>query len=192
MMYQMKTFRYIEEKTFQALELPYSGDDLAMTVFLPKKTDGLMDFEKSLTPEKLSTLLSRLTSKSWFSLFSSEKEVSVFLPKFKAATSIQLSGVLDSMGMTDAFSPEKADFSGISKEKGFCISEVVHKAFVEVDEEGTEAAAATAGVMPGAARIKKAKPIPVFRADHPFVFLIRAVRSGSILFLGRLVDPRND
>jgi len=91
------------------------------------------------------------------------------------------------MGMTDAFSP-RADFSGMDGQRDLFISAVVHKAFVDVNEEGTEAAAATGVVMRSMA-VMRPRPTPVFRADHPFIFLIRDTRSGSILFLGRMVDP---
>ena len=92
------------------------------------------------------------------------------------------------LGMADAFSG-RADFSGMDGRKDLFISDVIHKAFVEVNEEGTEAAAATAMVMVGSAAPSNPQPIPVFRADHPFLFLIRDHRNGSVLFLGRVTDP---
>jgi serpin B len=116
-----------------------------------------------------------------------EQKVAVFLPKFKLAAQFSLAKKLAEMGMTDAFSPQ-ADFSGMDGTRDLFISAVVHKAFVDVNEEGTEAAAATGVVMRSMA-VMRPRPTPVFRADHPFIFLIRDTRSGSIIFLGRMVDP---
>ncbi len=113
--------------------------------------------------------------------------VQLSLPKFKMTESCELKPVLAELGMPLAFKLGKADFSGITGTRELAISDVVHKAFVEVDERGTEAAAATAVVFARAAIV--AKPPIVFRADHPFLFLIRDTHSGSILFLGRLVKP---
>jgi len=117
------------------------------------------------------------------------QKVEVFLPRFKVETEFILNDQLIAMGMPDAFDEVKADFSGMSSgSKGLYISKVVHKAFVDVNEEGTEAAAATAVVM----ALKSMPPLdmPVFRADRPFVFIIRDTRTGAILFIGRLSDPR--
>lgn len=176
-MHRTADFKYAEAEDFQALELPYKGGDLSMTIFLPKETGGLAALEQSLTAEKLATWLSSL----------GEQEVIVALPKFKMTSEFSLAEVLKSMGMTDAFDEDKADLSGMSGKKDLFITAVLHKAFVEVNEEGTEAAAAT-GVVVG---LTAAPPRqPVFRADHPFLFLIRDLRSNSILFVGRVMDPR--
>ena len=176
-MHRTADFKYAEAEDFQALELPYKSGDLSMTIFLPKETGGLAALEQSLTAEKLATWLSSL----------GEQEVIVALPKFKMTSEFSLAEVLKSMGMTDAFDEDKADFSGMSGKNDLFITAVLHKAFVEVNEEGTEAAAAT-GVVVG---LTAAPPRqPVFRADHPFLFLIRDLRSNSILFLGRVMDPR--
>ena len=117
--------------------------------------------------------------------------MNVSLPKFKATTQLQLSDSLKSMGMASAFDAAKADLSGMTGDRNFCISAVIHKAFVDVNEEGTEAAAATAVVMARcSASFDEPQQKPrVFCADHPFVFLIRDSRTGSILFLGRVIDP---
>ena len=161
---------------FQALELPYVKDELSMLVLLPAERDGLAALEKSLTVERLDALLSAMR----------EREVQVYLPKFKLTYKVALSETLKAMGMADAFSLPPADFSGMDGRKDLFISAVLHKAFVDVNEKGTEAAAAT-GVVVG---ITSVRPRPVvFRADHPFLFLIRDNRSGSILFMGRLVKP---
>lgn len=141
------------------------------------KGNGLAEFEKKLTTENLSQWLSRLH----------ERKVIVSVPKFKVTDEFSLASVLKSMGMTDAFTPDAADFSGINGKRDLFISAVIHKAFVNVDEEGTEAAAATAIVM----GVTSAGPeqTPVFRADHPFLFIIRDNQSGSILFIGRVMNP---
>ena len=109
------------------------------------------------------------------------------LPKFKLTGECDLKDALSELGMPVAFDPARADFSGITGTRDLAISAVVHKAFVEVEEKGTEAAAATGVVMTRTAVV--AAPPTVFRADHPFFFLIRDTRTGSILFLGRLVRP---
>lgn len=159
------------------LDLPYVGDDLSMVVLLPKRADGLRELERDLSADGLSKWLKALQ----------EKEVLVFLPRFRATCRFGLKDALVSMGMIDAFSDRKADFSGMDGRPDWLyIGAAIHEAFVESNEEGTEAAAATAGVM--AARFVPAGP-PVFRADHPFLFLILEKRTGSILFAGRLAEP---
>jgi len=175
MMTQQQDFRYAESESVQVLELPYVGGDLSLVVLLPRKADGLEELENALTAENLE----KWTSDLW------EREVFVALPVFKMSGKFMLGGTLASMGMTDAFG-SNADFSGMDGSKSLFISEVIHQAFIEVNEEGTEAAAATAVVM--ARSIPP--PTPTFRADHPFVFLIRDNHSGSILFLGRVVNPK--
>lgn len=177
LMNQMNLFGYFETPEYQMLEMPYVGKELAMVVLLPRQVDGLADLEKTLTPENLPASLRKLTS----------QDVIVTMPRFKSTSQFQLKKTLSEMGMGVAFS-DGADFSGMSKES-LTIGDVIHKAFVEVNEEGTEAAAATAGVVRPTAIAINPKPTPVFRADHPFVFLIRDTRSGSILFMGRVTKP---
>jgi serpin B len=177
LMQQKASLGYAEEETFQALEMPYAGGDLAMVVLLPKKVDGLPDLEKLLSVDKLAAALANLRT----------REVVAYVPKFKLETSFNLNKTLTALGIEQAFS-DKADFSGINGQRDLSISAVVHKAFVDVNEEGTEAAAATGMVMKTtAARIPT--PPPVFRADHPFLFCIRDTATGSILFLGRCANP---
>jgi serpin B len=169
-------FGYMENENFQCLELPYLGEEVSMLIVLPKEKDGLPRIEEGLSAAALADWAGALR----------KKEIEVHLPKFKIESQfVSLTGVLAALGMMDAFNPSLADFSGISAQPLF-ISDVVHKAFVQVDEEGTEAAAAT-GVM----MRTTAMPLPpkVFRADHPFLFLIRAKMSGNILFMGRVCDP---
>jgi len=176
LMYQDSEFQYAEVPGMQILELPYKGKQLSMVVFLPREVNGLGKLENELTTKKLKEYIETL--QTW--------EVRVYLPKFKMTSQFSLKQVLQALGMKDAFSA-KADFSGMNGRMDLFISAVVHKAFIEVNEEGTEAAAATAVVMEAGAA--PASPPPVFRADHPFLFLIRDNETGSILFLGRLLNP---
>jgi len=177
MMNQTAEFGYMETETFQGLNLPYVNNELSMIILLPKERDGLKELEKTLTQENLSRWISKHR----------EHKVVVSIPKFKVTSQFSLASVLKSMGMEDAFSTN-ADFSGINGKRDLFISAVIHKAYVDVDEEGTEAAAATAVTM----RLTSVGPtqIPVFRADHPFLFLIRDNDSGSILFIGRVMNPK--
>jgi serpin B len=177
MMNQKAEFGYMETETFQALELPYVDEELSMVILLPRKHDSLDEFEKTLTLENLTQWLTKIH----------KREVVVFVPKFKMTNQFSLASVLKSMGMKDAFS-SNADFSGINGKRDLFISAVIHKAYVEVNEEGTEAAAAT-GVVMRLTSVGPA-PIPAFRADHPFLFLIRDNLSGSILFIGRVANPK--
>ncbi|MBL8795714.1 MAG: sigma-70 family RNA polymerase sigma factor [Planctomycetia bacterium] len=175
LMVQSGEFPTLHAADFDALELPYAGKELSMVIFLPKKVDGLADFEKSLTAEKLQGWLGKLRS----------EQLLVSLPRFQVTVDLRLDETLKGLGMSDAFLPGAANFAGVNgKASDLYIAAVVHKAFVEVNEEGTEAAAATAVV-------ERSRGLPPqFRADHPFFFLIRDQRTGSILFMGRLVEPK--
>jgi serpin B len=177
--------RYAEGPDWQVLQLPYKGEALSMVLILPRKSPANVEppsaaefsaFEQSLTPQKLQQLFSGLHA----------ADVDVALPKFTFSPELRLKEILSSLGMRTVFTRD-ADFSGIAKEPLF-FSEVFHKAFIAVDEQGTEAAAATGIVMPRAALGRPAKIIS-FHADHPFVFLIRHTSSGAILFMGRVVEP---
>lgn len=169
-------FGYMENESFQFLELPYQGEEVSMLVLLPKATDRLCRLETALSADALSGWIDALR----------KEEVTVYLPEFKIESRFSsISAVLTAMGMSDAFNASLADFSGISEESLF-ISDVVHKAFVQVDEEGTEAAAATGVIM---RTTSMPSPPNVFRADHPFLFLIRHNESGKILFIGRVCNP---
>ncbi len=178
MMSQRSDFRYKDFDKFCALELPYEGNELSMIIFLPKKIDGLAEFEKVLTNDTVKIWIDELMG-------SHESEILVSIPKFKTTCEFELSQVLYDMGMPSAFSLPPADFSRMTGTEDLFISKVIHKAFVDVNEEGTEAAAATAVVMMKSVAVK---PL-IFRADHPFMFLIRENQTGSILFVGRIVDP---
>ncbi|HOW91179.1 MAG TPA: serpin family protein [Anaerolineaceae bacterium] len=176
MMHQKNSFRYTEDENVQVLELPYTGSDLSMLVVLPKAKDGLGQLEASLTTENLQI---------WEN-FLAETEVNVTLPRFELAFPFRLDDALQNMGMTDAFTGA-ADFSGMEQTRELYLGAVLHKAFIAVNEEGTEAAAATAVIM----QTKSISFMSVdFVADHPFVFLIRDNRTGTLLFLGRMVKPQ--
>ena len=178
MMHQSTKFQYMEDNDIQALEMSYKGNALSMMVLLPKQRDGLASLERSLSANQL---------KQWSESMQTKK-VHVYLPKFKLESKFSLKKTLQAMGMADAFDDMQAHFSGMTDATagGLYISAVIHKAYVDVNEEGTEAAAATAVAMRWA--VAPQGP-PVFRADHPFIFLIRDNRSGSILFIGRMVTP---
>jgi len=178
LMHHFDEVRYMEEGAFQAVELPYQGGELSMVVLLPRQVDGCGSLENRLSPALLSRSLGQMQ----------QKKVEIFLPRFKLESSFDLSRTLTAMGMPNAFGPQ-ADFSGMDGTRLLYISGVFHKAWGEVNEKGTEAAAATAVAVAAMAVRKPPPPPPVFRADHPFVFLIRDTRSGSILFLGRLAEP---
>jgi serpin B len=176
MMNQQARFGYAETDTLQALEMPYAGEGLAMVILLPKKMDGIAALGQELTADNLVQWLGQIH----------QQQVIVSVPKFKMTSKFSLGQVLQSMGMTDAFS-DKADFSGMAGNRELFLSAVIHQAYVDVNEEGTEAAAATGAVI----SVTSVGPdqTPVFRADHPFLFLIRDIKSGSVLFLGRVMNP---
>jgi len=182
MMNQSQDFYYIEDNKVQILAMPYNGEwEPLMIVVLPKKLDGLPALERSLTYEKWSRWWSQLCERG-------STEVKVSFPKYKIASAFRLDNALRTMGMTDAFSAA-ADFSGMNGEKEpLWLSAVIHEAFVAVDEKGTMAAAAAGGF--GVGGIAEGPP-PVFRADHPFLFLILDGRANSIFFLGRVTNPKN-
>lgn len=178
MMHQRATFRYAAPGPVQLLEMPYSGRDVAMLVVLPARGVLLSAVEKSLDARTLAL---------WDQALAARK-VEVFLPRFRETSSFRMDRTLKEMGMTDAFNQQLADFSGMTEGRNeLYIGAVVHKAFLEVNEKGTEAAAATAVIM----QLKSAmpEPVPVFRADRPFLFMIREKSTGRILFIGRLNDP---
>lgn len=179
LMYQQDYFGYLETETFQAIELPYAGRDEALIVWLPRRPEALAELEKSLSSGGLAPTLKEMR----------RKEVKLFLPRFKIGATLALADTLAAMGMKKAFTPA-ADFRGLSEES-LSISAVIHQALVEVDEVGTEAAAATAIVAVTAAAPQPDPPKPVvFRADHPFVFAIGNQDTGEVLFLGRVDNPK--
>jgi serpin B len=179
LMHRTGGFNYFNGGSFQVLEIPYKGKDLSMVLLLPNEIGGLSSLEQSLTESN---------AQQWLRELAPVSKVIVTLPKFKMTRQFELGATLGAMGMPAAFSGG-ADFSGMTGKRDFSISEVIHKAYVDVNEEGTEAAAATAITMRALAMRAPDQPPPVFRADHPFVFLIRDNRSESILFMGRVTDP---
>ena len=183
-MRQESEFKLKDFGNFSAIELPYEDNDLSMIIFLPKSANGLAELETQLTSVNVEKWLNTLAGIR-------KREVSIFLPKFKTTSEFELSDILGAMGMQDAFSDQLADFSGMTGKKDLFISKVIHKAFVNVNEEGTEAAAVTVDMMrlSVSASVSIGMPL-IFQADHPFVFLIRENKTGSILFIGRIVDPR--
>jgi serpin B len=178
MMAQTEELLYAEPRGLQVLALPYVGWELSMVVLLPSSKRGLKQLERSLTATKLSKWTDDLEP----------REVRVFLPRFLLRYGCELSAALKALGMTDAFDGDVADFSGMDgRERWLFLSAAIHQAFIDVKEEGTEAAAAT-GMVFLAAGLPDELPA-TFIADHPFLFFIRENRTGSILFLGRVVNP---
>ncbi len=174
MMRQTESFGYAEGGDYQAIELPYDGHELSMVIVLPEEGE-LEAFEDSLDAERLDAILKARE----------RRQVALTMPKFEFEAQFSLAQTLAALGMPQAFTPD-ADFSGMTGARDLFISEVVHKAFVSVDEAGTEAAAATAVVMVESAMPEEPVEMTV---DHPFLFLIRDIESGAILFVGRVVDP---
>jgi serpin B len=158
----------------QILELPYEGEDLSMLILLPN--EGQMgSLESNLTTENLAKWRSNLWG----------QEIDIYIPKFKFETKYYMKPTLTEMGMPTAFDPDYADFSGLDGTTDLYITSVVHQGFVEVNEEGTEAAAATAVVI----GTESIQPTLTFNANHPFIFLIQDNETGNILFMGRVTDP---
>jgi serpin B len=183
MMWQKNYFQYMENNDFQAIRMPYKGNTLYMEVYLPIKKDGISDFEKLLTSENY---------EKWNNDFKSE-EVYLTFPKYKMTCDFSLGEIFEEkMGMKTAFS-DAADFYGMveKKESGLKISKVIHKAFIDVSEKGTEAAAATAVMMikTTSSAHREPDPFKIFTADHPFIFMIKDKATGSILFMGKVMNP---
>jgi serpin B len=173
--------RFAATDGVKLLEMPYQGGALAMTLVLPEDIDGLKAVEARLSASTLDRWIAALAVNL----------VDVALPSFEinAATPLSLGPTLAALGMPLAFDAGKADFSGIAALRAprLHLSRAFHKAFIKLDEKGTEAAAATALVAEG--RSRRGKPKLEFHADHPFLFFLRDVRSGMILFMGRVQDP---
>ena len=168
-------FRAVATPEFQAVELPYRGREISMVIFLPNEVDGLSALEEKLTPHNLTKCLDGLAATN----------LQIWMPRFSIRSQLALDGPLKDMGMGRAYDRGRADFSGITPSKEpFFIQHVVQSAFIEVDEKGTEAGAITTVSFGCAAHAS-----PVFCADHPFLYLIRDNKTGSILFLGRVVNP---
>jgi len=176
MMHVSESFAYIENDDLQVVELPYDGEELSMIILLPR--DGqFKTVESALDAGYVEGIIDDMA----------HGQVNLTMPKFEFDAKLSLVKTLAAMGMPEAFS-RQADFSGMTDGRDLYISDVLHKAYVSVDESGTEAAAATAVVMKELA-IAPGKPVNV-TLDHPFIFLIRDTGTGTILFLGRVVDPQ--
>jgi serpin B len=171
-----RAFNYMQTDEFQALELPYGTNQISMLLLLPARIDGLEQLERQLSPSLLSNVLPQMAP----------QEIEIFLPRFTNDSSFDLRTTLTEMGVSDAFAPGAADFSGMDGMRDLFLSFLFHKAWVQVNEAGTEAAAATAG---GGATSGRSPNPPPFRADHPFVFFIRDTQTGNLLFIGRLTSP---
>ncbi|EDO35650.1 predicted protein [Nematostella vectensis] len=183
MMFQKSKFKYLHSDKYKCklLELPYVDTQLSMVLVLPDETEGLARFEQDLTHDKMTDIFNSVSSQR-------PADVEVYIPKFKMTSEFKLNEALQELGMKKMFDQAAADFTGISlPPEHLFVSAVLHKAFVEVNEEGTEAAAATAAIMMMRCAIMR-EPL-VFRADHPFLFLIQHCKSKCVLFMGRVMNP---
>lgn len=173
MMRLLEDFNYTSTPDAQVLELPYKGENVSMVILLPNERDGLEDIEKRLTLENLKTIGREMN----------KTKVVLMLPKFKIEYSKEMSGDFQSLGASSIFSPG-ADFSGMTPSKNVFVSQILHKAVIDVNEEGSEAAAVTGIVS------NRMKPLEdsttEFIIDHPFLFVIVDKRNDMILFMGRV------
>ena len=184
MMYQNAEFYYgvNEDLRCQAVEMPYAGDTLSMFILLPDQSaTNLAELEKNLTPDDLTDV-----KKKYRMAF---LDVHLSLPKFRLDEKLGLAETLSGMGMKDLFTENVVDLSGIDGAKNLCVSRVLHGAVVDVNEEGTEAAAAINTQLNLKAFDEDEPPKIYFNADHPFLFFIQDKATGAILFLGRLAKP---
>jgi serpin B len=186
-MHRHGAMRFVQRDGYKALELPYRGGQMSMLLLLPDQADGLAALEQSLDAAQYDTTVQALQV----------QQVDLSLPKFQIdpAGAVPLGASLRQLGLSLPFDPLRADFSGIANppepQDRLFLSEVFHKAFVKVDEKGTEAAAATAAIMSRAAAVMRPVQVAQFKADHPFLFFIRDSVSGTILFSGRVADPKS-
>jgi len=182
-------FRYFEDNVLkcQVLELPYQGTDIVMVLALPSDVDGLCAMIDAIDMQcKEGKPLSDIVD-NW--VLGRPEKVDVYIPRFKFSQSCELSNTLSKLGMSDLFN-NNADLSGVTGKRDLFVKYVIHKAFVEVNEEGTEAAAATAAIaMMRCMPIPR--PTPVFKADHPFMFLIYDRNTKAVIFMGHAADSGN-
>lgn len=180
----LKKAHYLARDGYAALDLDYAGDDYALTIILPDAQDGLGDVESAMTPEGFAGLLTDMDS-------AANTRVHVVMPKVKIEADYNLNEAMAALGLGDAFTP-KADFSGLIEGAGpgdLVISQVLHKTFLDIDEKGTEAAAATAIIMERMAiMVPEEEPVE-FRADHPFLIALRHKPTGTVMFVGRVEAP---
>ncbi len=180
MMHQTLKFSYADAGDYHLVAMAYDGHTTSMLLLVPKEMRGLAKVEAGLSAKSLGEAIEQCAP----------RKISLYLPKFKIEQSVSLSKTLQSMGMKLPFDAEKADFSGMTTGEKLAISDVLHKAYVDVDENGTEAAAATAVMMAAtsAPPMQEDEPLEI-KADHPFIFIVRDNTSGAILFMGRVADP---
>ncbi len=178
MMHTVRPALYMEDDTRQMVELPYVGESLVMRIIVPKTDAGA--FVNNLDAATFAASVAALHL---------EENVDLALPKFAFGAFYSLRDDLVALGMAEAFSQERSDFSGITGMKDLYIGDVFHKAWIEVGEEGTEAAAATAVMILSGGMPSEPPPPKVMRADHPFIVIIQQRFSGQILFMGRIADP---
>lgn len=175
MMRKTESYGYAEGDDYQAVELPYDGGELSMVIFFPQAT-RFEAFENALDGNRVADIIKRIEY----------QQVALTMPRFTYESKFMLKKALSDMGMPVAFTGG-ADFSGMNGERSLFIDEVIHQAFVDVDEAGTEAAAATAVIMKEMAAPAEPKQVTI---DRPFIFLIRDIKTGTILFVGRVMNPR--
>ena len=186
LMHRTGSFNYFDDGTLRALEIPYKDNKLSMILFLPHALDGLPSLEQSMTPAAM---------QEWLRKLRPTETAVVTMPKFKMEIQFGLKDTLQAMGMGQAFDEKRADFTGMEsreemqRDGNLFVGAVIHKAYADVNEQGTEAAAATAVVMLRAQKVTRTPPPAIFRADHAFLFLIRDNVSGGILFMGRVNNP---
>lgn len=178
LMHRTGSYPYYDGGTFQELELPYAGNELAMVVLLPRQIGSLPALERAFTA----------AASNWIQKLKPADKVILTFPRFTMTQQFELSDILSRMGMPQAFT-HAADFSGMTGKPEFTISAAIHKAYINVNEQGTEAAAATGIEMYEVAARPEISPPIIFRADHPFLFMIRDTKTGAILFMGRVTDP---
>ncbi|MGD0037092.1 MAG: serpin family protein, partial [Bacteroidota bacterium] len=178
LMSQEDTYAYYEDSSVQAIDLPYGDRSFSMTVVLPAAGISIDQFASALTQAQWNTIINKLDS----------AKVDLYLPKFTLNFSKSLKDELKALGMGIVFDPSRADLSHISSKVGLVVSDVLHKTYVDVDEEGTEAAAVTAIIFTTAV-IGGQPKINIMRIDHPFIFAIREHQSGTVLFIGKVVNP---
>lgn len=171
-------FNYYQDSQFEMLELPYGGGKFSMLVLLPNEGYSVNQLIKTLTPDNINLWVANM----------SEYEKKVFLPKFEFKYENTINEELESLGMTDAFNVQKANFKGINEDQQIYISEVKHKSYIKVDEKGTEAAAVTSATFTTTA----VGPGEIFAADHPFVFAIKEKDTNAILFIGKVLNPEQE
>jgi serpin B len=175
MMHLESTFRVSNQETFRAIELPYKNGKFSMLLFLPDEESSVYELVQELDGT---------TWKNWMDSFSEQEDFKVYMPRFEFEFDRSLGDDLKSMGLDIAFSPQEADFSGISS-IALYIADVIHKTYIKVNEEGTEAAAVTAVVM----ELTSIQPMSELRFDRPFLFAITENSSRSILFAGKVAEP---